>query len=123
MKIPEPRIGFAGSRQHLAQARHACLARLGRGEQCVPFAQPVRATVAVMQPARTILACHREQFGMRGQFGRKQLVQAGQAGIHSNFTSADMPARSLSASFFSRTLMPKTCLTRSSTVWTLRGVN
>jgi hypothetical protein len=38
-------------------------------------------------------------------------------------TSADMPARSLPSELSRRTLIPKTCFTRSPTVCTLRGVN
>src|SRR5439155_13726840 len=37
--------------------------------------------------------------------------------------SADMPARSASSLFSRRIFTPNTCLIRSSTVWTLRGVN
>src|SRR5947209_1475672 len=43
-------------------------------------------------------------------------------GVFGKNTSADIPARSLSAPLLRRIFTPKTCFTRSSTVCTLRGV-
>lgn len=44
-------------------------------------------------------------------------------GTPGNTTSADMPARRSLLALSSRTFTPNTCLMRSSTVCTLRGVN
>src|SRR5581483_1325964 len=65
-----------------------------------------------------IAKAFRQPVALDHRFAHRELF-----GTFGKNTSADMPPRSLSSELSSRTLMPKTCFTRSSTVCTLRGVN